>query len=76
VRRDPQVRQGIGHGREPSLSAPTADEVICTYGRLGNMFGADKFGFQPDIITTNMARAESASGWRGFAPGADQDSAP
>jgi hypothetical protein len=31
------------------------------------MFGTDKFGFQPDIITTNMARAESASGWRGFA---------
>jgi len=28
------------------------------------MFGTDKFGFQPDIITTNMARAESASGWR------------
>jgi hypothetical protein len=40
------------------------------------MFCTDKFGFQPDIITTNMARAESASGWRGFAPGADQNSAP
>jgi adenosylmethionine-8-amino-7-oxononanoate aminotransferase len=29
-----------------------SDEVICAYGRLGTMFGADKFGYQPDIITT------------------------
>ena len=26
--------------------------MICAYGRLGTMFGADKFGYQPDIITT------------------------
>jgi adenosylmethionine-8-amino-7-oxononanoate aminotransferase len=29
-----------------------SDEVICAYGRLGTMFGAEKFGYQPDIITT------------------------
>ncbi len=29
-----------------------SDEVICAFGRLGTMFGADKFGYQPDIITT------------------------
>ena len=29
-----------------------SDEVICAYGRLGTTFGAQKFGYQPDIITT------------------------
>ena len=29
-----------------------SDEVICAYGRLGTMFGAQKFSYQPDIITT------------------------
>lgn len=29
-----------------------SDEVICAYGRLGTMFGAQKFNYQPDIITT------------------------
>jgi adenosylmethionine-8-amino-7-oxononanoate aminotransferase len=28
-----------------------SDEVICAFGRLGTMFGAQKFGYQPDIIT-------------------------
>src|SRR6476661_4513275 len=28
-----------------------SDEVICAYGRLGTMFGADKFGYVPDMIT-------------------------
>lgn len=28
-----------------------SDEVICAFGRLGEMFGATKFGYQPDIIT-------------------------
>jgi adenosylmethionine-8-amino-7-oxononanoate aminotransferase len=27
------------------------DEVICAFGRLGTMFGADKFGYVPDMIT-------------------------
>jgi adenosylmethionine-8-amino-7-oxononanoate aminotransferase len=29
-----------------------SDEVICAYGRLGTMFGAQKYGYQPDIITS------------------------
>ncbi len=28
-----------------------SDEVICAFGRLGTMFGCDKFGYQPDMIT-------------------------
>ncbi len=28
-----------------------SDEVICAFGRLGHMFGADRYGYQPDIIT-------------------------
>ncbi|GAA5044456.1 adenosylmethionine-8-amino-7-oxononanoate aminotransferase [Thermocatellispora tengchongensis] len=28
-----------------------SDEVICAYGRLGTMFGAQKFDYVPDIIT-------------------------
>ncbi|MFD7452865.1 aspartate aminotransferase family protein [Kitasatospora sp. NPDC059827] len=28
-----------------------SDEVICAFGRLGTMFGADKFGYIPDMIT-------------------------
>ncbi|MDX6739915.1 aspartate aminotransferase family protein [Actinocorallia sp. A-T 12471] len=29
-----------------------SDEVICAYGRLGHMFGAQKYAYQPDIITS------------------------
>lgn len=29
-----------------------SDEVICAYGRLGTMFGCDRLGYQPDIITS------------------------
>jgi len=29
-----------------------SDEVICAYGRLGTMFGCQKFEYQPDIITS------------------------
>src|ERR1700726_4113809 len=28
-----------------------SDEVICAFGRLGAWFGADKYGYQPDMIT-------------------------
>jgi adenosylmethionine-8-amino-7-oxononanoate aminotransferase len=28
-----------------------SDEVICAFGRLGYYFGAEKYGYQPDIIT-------------------------
>jgi adenosylmethionine-8-amino-7-oxononanoate aminotransferase len=29
-----------------------SDEVICSWGRLGEWFGAQRFGYQPDVITT------------------------
>jgi adenosylmethionine-8-amino-7-oxononanoate aminotransferase len=29
-----------------------SDEVICSWGRLGEWFGAQRYGFQPDLITT------------------------
>jgi adenosylmethionine-8-amino-7-oxononanoate aminotransferase len=29
-----------------------SDEVICSWGRLGEWFGAQRFDYQPDIITT------------------------
>ena len=29
-----------------------SDEVICAYGRLGTMFGAEKYDYVPDIITS------------------------
>ena len=28
-----------------------SDEVICAFGRLGHMFGCDRFGYVPDMIT-------------------------
>jgi adenosylmethionine-8-amino-7-oxononanoate aminotransferase len=28
-----------------------SDEVICAFGRLGTMFGCERYGYQPDIIT-------------------------
>lgn len=29
-----------------------SDEVICSWGRLGYFWGCERFGYQPDIITT------------------------
>jgi adenosylmethionine-8-amino-7-oxononanoate aminotransferase len=29
-----------------------SDEVICSWGRLGYWFGCERYGYQPDIITT------------------------
>ena len=29
-----------------------SDEVICSWGRLGHMFGCDRYGYVPDVITT------------------------
>ena len=29
-----------------------SDEVICAYGRLGEMFGSTRYNYEPDIITT------------------------
>lgn len=28
-----------------------SDEVICAFGRLGHMFGCDRYGYVPDMIT-------------------------
>jgi adenosylmethionine-8-amino-7-oxononanoate aminotransferase len=28
-----------------------SDEVICAFGRLGEYFGAERYGYQPDVIT-------------------------
>lgn len=28
-----------------------ADEVICAFGRLGTMFGCDKYGIKPDLVS-------------------------
>jgi adenosylmethionine-8-amino-7-oxononanoate aminotransferase len=39
-----------------------SDEVICAFGRLGEWFGAVKYGYQPDIIT--MAKGMSS----GYSP--------
>jgi 4-aminobutyrate--pyruvate transaminase len=36
-----------------------ADEVICGFGRTGNMFGCDTYDLKPDIMT--VAKALSAS---------------
>jgi len=29
-----------------------SDEVICSWGRLGHFFGCERYGYQPDMITT------------------------
>jgi adenosylmethionine-8-amino-7-oxononanoate aminotransferase len=39
-----------------------SDEVICAFGRLGHWFGAERYGYQPDIIT--VAKGLSS----GYAP--------
>jgi adenosylmethionine-8-amino-7-oxononanoate aminotransferase len=29
-----------------------SDEVICSWGRLGHWFGCERYGYQPDLVTT------------------------
>ncbi len=36
-----------------------ADEVICGFGRTGNMFGCETLGIQPDILTCAKALSSS-----------------
>jgi adenosylmethionine-8-amino-7-oxononanoate aminotransferase len=36
-----------------------SDEVICSWGRLGTYFGSERFGYEPDIITTAKGIAAS-----------------
>ncbi len=32
-----------------------SDEVICSWGRLGEWFGCQRYGYQPDLVTTAKA---------------------
>ena len=32
-----------------------SDEVICAWGRLGHYFGCERYGYQPDIVTSAKA---------------------
>ena len=32
-----------------------SDEVICSWGRLGHWFGCERYGYQPDLVTTAKA---------------------
>ncbi|MEI3855020.1 MULTISPECIES: aspartate aminotransferase family protein [unclassified Ensifer] len=36
-----------------------ADEVICGFGRTGNMFGSETFGIRPDIMTVSKQLSSS-----------------
>ncbi|XP_042010283.1 gamma aminobutyrate transaminase 1, mitochondrial-like [Salvia splendens] len=36
-----------------------ADEVICAFGRIGTMFGSDKYGIKPDLVS--IAKALSSA---------------
>jgi adenosylmethionine-8-amino-7-oxononanoate aminotransferase len=38
-----------------------SDEVICSWGRLGHWFGAQRFGYEPDVITTAKALTSAYS---------------
>jgi adenosylmethionine-8-amino-7-oxononanoate aminotransferase len=29
-----------------------SDEVICSWGRIGHMFGCERYGYEPDMVTT------------------------
>ena len=48
----PDISSGCGRSATRTSVLLVSDEVICAYGRLGTMFGAQKYGYQPDIITT------------------------
>ena len=37
-----------------------SDEVICSWGRLGHHFGSDRYGYQPDLITTAKGLTSAA----------------
>ena len=46
-----------------------SDEVICAFGRLGEWFGADRYDYQPDMITI----AKGLDEWLRAARGADRE---
>ncbi len=37
-----------------------SDEVICSWGRLGSMFGCERLGYVPDVITTAKGLTSAA----------------
>jgi len=43
-----------------------SDEVICAFGRLGAMFGCERIGYQPDIITMAKGITSGYSPLGGF----------
>ena len=65
--RDPRARPELRRLLRPAATATSrgsarsatstailfiSDEVICSWGRLGEWFGAERFGYEPDLITT------------------------
>ncbi len=40
-----------------------SDEVICAWGRLGEWFGAQRYDYQPDIITTAKGLTPATPRW-------------
>ena len=65
--RDPRARAELGRLLRAAARATSSacarsatstascfisDEVICSWGRLGEWFGAERFGYEPDLITT------------------------
>ena len=42
-----------------------SDEVICSWGRLGYWFGCERYGYQPDIITTPRRSPPPTCRWAG-----------
>jgi 4-aminobutyrate--pyruvate transaminase len=43
-----------------------ADEVICGFGRTGNMFGSTTFGMRPDVLTMSKGITSSYFPFSGF----------
>ena len=50
-RRRPATSSGSGRSATRYDVLLVSDEVICAFGRLGEYFGATRYGYQPDIIT-------------------------
>ena len=45
------LRAGAGDLLTGTTVPTVSDETICAFGRLGHMFGAQRYGYEPDIIT-------------------------
>ena len=50
-RRRPATSSGSARSATEYDVLLVSDEVICAFGRLGEYFGAQRYGYQPDIIT-------------------------